>query len=298
MICFSRLGNLGQLGNQLFQVAATLAAAKRFETNAKFPTWKYAKFFQQSLDQSLQQTEIANTYVEAGSRFVPVPNLPDMDLFGFFQSHRYFVDQESYIRECFTMKPDLLPADWSNKEADCSIHLRRKDYLKRSHEFVPLQMDYYNRAIERMRKIDCRSFLVFTDDIEWCRHNLPADFTIVDDSLSDVQSLYLMSKCKNHIIANSTFSWWGSWLCQNPDKIVIAPRTWYGFRLSVRQDDHYQYCPNWELIPNKVSLPKQILSLLKSEDKQHFISAYKSRERWMQEEYEMNLKEAFARTHH
>jgi hypothetical protein len=211
MICFSRLGYLGQLGNQLFQVAATLAAAKRFGTNAKFPHWKYAQFFQGRFDQTLSKDEIAETYVEKTAHFNSIPDRPNLDLFGFFQSHRYFSDEEPLIRNAFAVTEDLVPAPWRDAQADCSIHVRRKDYLARSHKYVPLQMDYYDSAIKYMRERGCSRFLLFSDDVEWCKNNFPGDIKIVD-GLTDIQSLSLMSQCNHHIIANSTFSWWGSWL--------------------------------------------------------------------------------------
>jgi len=74
-----------------------------------------------------------------------------------------------------------------------------------------------------------KTYLIFSDDIEWCKLNF--DFLenkIFVNGNTDFQDLYLMSKCNDNIIANSTFSWWGAWLNQNPNKKVIAPKIWFG----------------------------------------------------------------------
>ncbi len=152
----------------------------------------------------------------------------------------------------------------------CSVHVRRGDYGLTGWKYVPLGADYYERAIEFMRDHECKRFLVFSDDIEWCKENFPKDFEFVT-ALSDIQSLCLMSKCSYHIIANSTYSWWGSWLADPGSKTVIAPHTWYSFRYSVINNDLYQFCPEWILIRNRINLRKQLWSLINTPDKKLFL---------------------------
>jgi hypothetical protein len=89
-------------------------------------------------------------------------------------------------------------------------------------------------------------FLIFSDDIYWCKQNfpdLPEKFVFIDEN-KDYEELFLMSKCKNNIICNSTFSWWGAWLNKNDQKKVVAPAKWFGSAY-----DHYNtndlYCENW-----------------------------------------------------
>jgi hypothetical protein len=107
-----------------------------------------------------------------------------------------------------------------------AIHIRRGDYLKfPGHHPIP-HMDYYNKSIEILRD-DTDLFMVFSDDIEWCREQFIGNF-IFSDEIDEFIDLLKMSKCDNFIIANSSFSWWGSYLCKNNNKKTIAPFNWVG----------------------------------------------------------------------
>lgn len=280
MIAFSRLGKLGRLGNQLFQLAATVSASESFGVPAKFPPWAYAKYFVGAFDQSLSIDEISQTYYEPTAEYNAIPNISNLDLFGYFQCEKYFIDHQEKIRKQFTFVEGLLPERWQDVEADCAIHVRRGDYLSESHRFVQLKMDYFNKAIEIARNRGCKSFILCSDDPQWCRQNFSKDIEIVDD-LSDIQSLCLMSHAKNHIIANSSLSWWSSWLSANPQKFILAPQIWYGFTLSFRKSYDYQYCPNWELVPNSVNLVEQLVSLSRTKEPELFVLPYVNRKSWL-----------------
>jgi 5'(3')-deoxyribonucleotidase len=88
-------------------------------------------------------------------------------------------------------------------------------------------------------------FLIFSDDIEWCKENFPniSDKFIFIEGNKDYEDLYIMSKCKNNIISNSTFSWWGAWLNQNENKKVVAPLKWFGSSINHNTKD--LYCDGW-----------------------------------------------------
>jgi len=161
-------------------------------------------------------------------------------LFGYWQSEKYFQDIESIIRKEFTFRN---PPDQANQRmgemidatTSVSVHVRRGDYVTRRGgrgPHVVLPIEYYRRAVARLvEEISDPHFFVFSDDIEWVRDNFKVEHpvTIVDHNGAekDYEDLRLMSRCKHHIIANSTFSWWGAWLCANPGKIVIAPQKWF-----------------------------------------------------------------------
>jgi hypothetical protein len=87
-------------------------------------------------------------------------------------------------------------------------------------------MDYYRNAIAEFS--DDTRFLVFSDDIQWCKENFKGDNFHFIEGEKDYVDLYLMSLCNNNIIANSSFSWWGAWLNNTPNKKVIAPKQWFG----------------------------------------------------------------------
>lgn len=164
----------------------------------------------------------------------------DSYLSGYWQSERYFQGGAQVIRSDFTFKPPLSPrntelAEQIGRANAISLHVRRGDYAKNSktkatHGLCPLE--YYQSAIQYVvERIDQPSFFIFSDDTAWARENLKIDFPsrYVDhnqgsESYNDMR---LMSMCRHHIIANSSFSWWGAWLNPDPTKIVVAPRKWF-----------------------------------------------------------------------
>ena len=112
-----------------------------------------------------------------------------------------------------------------------SLHIRRGDYLKKTNSIYQFggvaTDDYFKKAIQyTIKHINNPSFYVFSDDINWCReHFIGNEYHFVDcnNGLNSWRDLYLMSLCRHHINSNSTFSWWGAWLCEYDDKIVITP---------------------------------------------------------------------------
>jgi hypothetical protein len=152
----------------------------------------------------------------------------DYFLDGYFQDYKYFEDSSNLIRS--ELKPstevfDSLKSYPFIHTNTTSIHIRRTDYLK-SNGYHPVQsIEYYKNALDMIGKYDY--LFVFSDDIQWCKENLNFDNMIFVESGSEVEDLYLMSMCKNNIIANSSFSWWGAWLNQNENKKVILPKRWF-----------------------------------------------------------------------
>jgi len=151
-------------------------------------------------------------------------------LSGFWQSDEYFKNNRIEILK------ELLPTESTKKELfnlypslnsnTTSIHIRRTDYLN-SNGYHPVQtIEYYEKAIELVGSYD--NLLIFSDDISWCKNNLDFRNMIFIEGNDDIIDLWLMSLCKNNIIANSSFSWWGAYLNLNKNKKVIAPSQWYG----------------------------------------------------------------------
>lgn len=165
-------------------------------------------------------------------------NNRDVFLDGYFQDPRYFEKIRATLLNEFsfptlpkTLNPYLNLIESSNSVA---IHVRRGDYLKsnvNAHHGV-LQLSYYQNAIKKIQQQAKNPiFLVFSDDINWCKENL----IISDEQLIYVTNrdepswteMYLMSRCKHNIIANSTFSWWAAWLNQNTNNLTVAPKNWF-----------------------------------------------------------------------
>jgi hypothetical protein len=157
---------------------------------------------------------------------------------GYWQEYRYPEAVKDVLLRDFRFAP---VSDAQNRETlalieatnAVSIHVRRGDYTKpgiRASFGDICTADYYRRAVEYIRqKTDKPLFFVFSDNLQWTKDNLSipdAVYVKGNTGLTSFRDMQLMSCCKHHIIANSTFSWWGAWLNQTPGKIVVAPAKW------------------------------------------------------------------------
>ena len=158
---------------------------------------------------------------------------------GYWQSEGYFKDFREDILKIFNF--DELKNEKKNIEFlkninisnDVCLNIRRTDHLN-SKELNVMTTDYYKKGINYfLEKKNNTKFYIFSDDLEWCRNKYPnkEKFKIVGHEYSGNKFknyLYLMSRFKNFIIPNSTFAWWGTWLSQQTNKVVIAPKKWSG----------------------------------------------------------------------
>ena len=148
---------------------------------------------------------------------------------GYWQTEKYFIEYADIIRNELRSNVKI---DLGNST---SLHVRRTDYLK-SNGFHPVQpIEYYEKAISLIG--DYERLLVFSDDIQWCKDNLKFDNMTFIEGYKDYEDIWTMSMCKNNIIVNSSFSWWGAWLNENPDKKVIAPLNWFGPQSNLNTSD-------------------------------------------------------------
>jgi hypothetical protein len=163
-------------------------------------------------------------------------------LVGYYQSDYYFKDYENVIRDDFKFIPTakeenkLLINKITSSENPIALHVRRGDFLTLGGGKVhgTCSLDYYKNAIAIVKeKVTNPTFFIFSvDDPEWAAKNLKIDapFEVIgNDNIGQhgFENMRLMSMCKHNIIANSSFSWWGAWLNNNPQKIVIAPKQWF-----------------------------------------------------------------------
>ena len=156
----------------------------------------------------------------------------------YWQSPKYFEEFADTIR--LELTPIHNPGEKNTEtmklmelENAVSIHIRRGDYVSdpnTNKRFWVCDLEYYRAAIEYIReKIDFPKFYIFTNDITWVRENFLLDPMVIVDwngVEKNYEDIRLMSHCKHHIIANSSFSWWGAWLNPHKEKIVVAPKVW------------------------------------------------------------------------
>jgi hypothetical protein len=159
---------------------------------------------------------------------------------GYWQSEKYFKSIASIIRSDITLKEEMIGKNRELKEKiiddehSVSIHIRRGDYVTNSltHQIHGCcSLEYYYKGIQKINELlGNPNYYVFSDDIPWTKENLtinnPVTYIENEGPGKDYEELILMSLCRHHIIANSSFSWWGAWLGTNTDKITIAPSRW------------------------------------------------------------------------
>jgi glycosyltransferase involved in cell wall biosynthesis len=221
----------GGLGNMMFQVATAYALSKsrghklvlnpnHVGTLHKPPSAYKDNVFKniEALGGSYEFYKIS----EESFSYKPLPSaITNIILDGYFQSYKYFEDYQDEIRELFKYE---VPTEY-NPKGKVSVHVRRGNYTQLSNHHHNLDIKYYLNAVTYFPG---HEFLIFSDDIEWCKlHFEGKNFTFVEGT-TDVEDLYLMSQCEHNVTANSTFSWWGAFLNRNPNKIVIYPDKWFG----------------------------------------------------------------------
>ena len=161
-------------------------------------------------------------------------------LSGYWQSEKYFNSVLSQIREDFSFRlqlkgENMALADRLRETQAISLHVRRGDYASNPQNTSThglCSLDYYSAAIARIAcYIEKPEFFIFSDDIDWVKANLllnyPHHFVANNQGSASHIDMRLMSLCRHHVIANSSFSWWGAWLNSSADKLVIAPRQWF-----------------------------------------------------------------------
>jgi hypothetical protein len=284
MIGFNFLASPGQLGNQMFKYSALRGIAKNNNQDFMIPP-SYLKFEKYSLPykiatkyliprnkqnhflfdcfdmSSVKKKNIGyfETVHQVKEKFFHFDEnifnskISDYDLSGYFQTEKYFKNVEDTIRFDFKFKKSIdskAEKLISKFNSPISIHIRRGDYITNpNHE--ALNLKYYEEAINLFK--GGNTFIVFSDDTNWCKQqNLFKDkkFNFASDLSNnfDYLDMCLMSKCSKHIIANSTFSWWGAWLSGSND--VIAPSKWFKNTKYSKYNTKDLYPPEWQTVEN------------------------------------------------
>jgi hypothetical protein len=246
MLSFNNLGNLGRLANQMFQYASLKGIATNrgfdfcippkevfgvFDPNVRRDKLSIYDLFELEKGNNVNLT---SNKVVRESEFTFSEEIfnnceDNIDLLGYFQSEKYFKHIEDEIRSDFSfnskLNEDCKEFMSSLNSEVISLHIRRGDYVSNPNH--PLQtLEYYEKALQQLPSD--LPVLIFSDDCNWCSSQELFDgdrFMISEHSSSDAD-LCMMSLCDYHIIANSSYSWWGAWL-GNSQK-TIAPKNWFG----------------------------------------------------------------------
>jgi len=221
----------GGLGNQLFQIATAYAHSKNVGDKLTLENGQhhlplqgsnvdtYKDIFYKGLD-FLDGIDVSGVYHEPSFEYSSIPLDTNLYLVGYFQSEKYFVDYKPEIKRLFDVDQ---PGDMLKNTI--SLHVRRGDYLNAQDNHPCLSMEYYSEALKEFPEE--LKVLVFSDDITWCKSNFIGDRFEFVEGQKDHEDLLKMICCSDHIIANSSFSWWGAWLSGEGGK-VIAPKKWFG----------------------------------------------------------------------
>ena len=263
-LCYNLLGNYGRLGNCMFQYASTLGIARK--TNMKplaaisnvehfSDVFKLGSVADAIIETDILFTEESFAFDDRSFRMV-VPENTCVDIRGYFQSPKYFSHAQDEVRQNFEFNETIRhrASEIIPNEPCVSVHVRRGDYVPIGEYHFNQTQEYYENAIQEFSEYVP---VFFSDDIEWCKNTfghidraifvenettLNLDARVASD-ISGYVDMCAMSFCNAHIIANSSFSWWGAFLGEGP---TIAPKTWFGPKGP--QDWHDVYCKEWRLM--------------------------------------------------
>ncbi len=164
---------------------------------------------------------------------------------GYWHSYRYLINNLITKKIQLNSEQGSLTKQYQEdilNSHSVMLHIRRGDYLQSNNKNILLTKHYYDRAVQHMleKKKNIQLF-IFSDDIDWVKSNwqfnAPSNFIKkIDTYDSSIEELKLMTLCKNHIIANSTFSWWGAWLGKHQEQIVISPKYWLEDDFSIKDN--------------------------------------------------------------
>jgi len=285
MLAFNHIGNLGRLGNQMFEYAALRGIASRHQYDWCIPPFNLSGIENYSLHKcfKLEAVNEKNLAVKEDFSYVQekffhfdvdlFKNCPDnVSLYGFFQTEKYFNHISSDIRKDFTFLDEYLKpceemiSQYHGMEP-IMLHVRRGDpnlidsrgfkwsYTQCSDQHPPQPIEYYEEALKYFD--NDQPVIIFSDSPEWCKKQelFDSDRFLIseptekypDGSYTPYIDLCLMSLCSHAIIANSSLSWWGAWLQNNPNKKVICPKMWFGPSYADKNTEDL-YVDNWIVI--------------------------------------------------
>lgn len=267
----------GGLGNQLFEVAAAYAYGQTHHKtlvmdHSQHKVGNRRTYFDTVYpwvsDYRHLKRKNWRKLAEAHFHYTALPGqFGNVKLAGYFQSLKYFAGVRDEVVRLFKQSTPAIPAEHVTYQRiqqaltpTVSLHIRRSDYV--GHSMHPVQpLEYYQRALSAVREqlshevktSEPLTVVVFSDDLPWCQAHLPGavnnnvvEWVYVEAAgLSDAQEMVLMSECQHHIIANSSFSWWGAVYDLKPNTVVVAPKLWFA---NTTYNWNDVYCPGWLVV--------------------------------------------------
>lgn len=250
---------IGRTCNLVFQAAACIGYAKKHNTtwgvpsdtrevphfHKMFPNLPRADgAYKRYQEHPNEMCKIHGTHYDlCHFDYHEIPHQPNpVKLLGFFQSYKYFEHAMPEVKQAF--KLDFIPG----YEDYVSIHVRRGDYVQHAGSFPPVTKEYVSMAMTKVPTANLKGVMVFSDDIDWCKQQWGDQFEY-SEGRNEFEDLSLMASCGHHIIANSSFSYWGAMLGHNPDRVVISPShkrgQWFGMDSGVKKDCVDLLPPEW-----------------------------------------------------
>lgn len=262
MIGFNLLGLYGRFGNQMFQYATLYAIAKTRGYGFCIPYSNKSKNSYQNmcLDEAFKNLSAKDNknfnpiYSISESNFTYNPGIfgiPDnTDIIGYFQSEKYFKDYRNALVKEFQFQDRIFEKANDirsiTNEPVIAIHLRMGDYKHLTGKHPVMSIEYYKKALELLP--DDLLIIGFSDEPKEAENifsNLGRKFHVTSPS-DQYTDMCVMTMCNYHIIANSSYSWWGAWLADS--KKVIAPSNWFGDDPSMPKNWSDIYCKDWQII--------------------------------------------------
>lgn len=253
----------GRTGNIMFQLAH--GYAKALEYNRQFiapsqdsSTGLLENNILRKLDFNIGKSEglerakfVQSTF--AYSDIKPADDKPTVFV-GWYQSEKYFGRYSEAIRDLYSPPMSFVDKALSDfpfleNSTVAALNVRRGDYLTQPTRHPVVTVEYIEEAYKHLPHHDY--IIIMSDDIAWCKENvkLPNSVFIENNKYWDNEGIWLLSLCDHFIISNSTFSWWGAWLSRTPNKVVVAPDTWFGPDL--QEDTKDIYCEGWIKVPTR-----------------------------------------------
>lgn len=251
---------MGGLGNQMFQIAHALCQSWKHNVDCSFNRFAHTPMqanqptkYIDNIFRNINFNRNSNNVIRISTNWefseIKIPQNVSIEFFGYFQSNKNFLGYDEKIIETFCPTLEFIEKIKNkypeiNNEKTVSIHIRRGDYITIGDILPVVDKTYIDESIRRNGEYD--NLFIFSDDKDWVNKNLSYPNQIIVSGIEDYEELWMISLCKNNIMSNSTFSWWGSFLNKNKNKKVFAPSIWFG----PSGESNYQdiYLDDWTII--------------------------------------------------